>query len=86
MIQEILDQRGPSQSRGQGQMSFRCFLDIINKFRSTKPTLLAFDIPILGIPSDFAAKDFKVVLGLTHFFLHIQVSIKELDDDELWDT
>jgi hypothetical protein len=69
MIQQILNQGSPPKRTRQWQMSFWCLFDIIDEFRSTKPTLLAFHFSIRRRPTNFSAKDFEISLGLLELFL-----------------
>jgi hypothetical protein len=57
-------------------MTFGSLFDIIDKFRCSKPTFLAFDFPIRGRPTNLATKGFKIIFGLTVFSLLIH---KECD-------
>mmetsp|Transcript_26435 Transcript_26435/g.76208 ORF Transcript_26435/g.76208 Transcript_26435/m.76208 type:complete len:205 (-) Transcript_26435:25-639(-) len=55
-------------------MSFGSLFDIVNEFRSPKPTLFTFDFPIGRRPTNLTAKDFKVALTLLPFFLLYGIS------------
>ena len=81
VVQEILQQRGPSEGTGQRQVALWCLLDIINEFRCPEPTQLAFDFSVLSVPANLSAEDFKVSLALTPLFLLDRVT--ELASAEL---
>lgn len=73
MAQQLFQKRRPSECTCERQMTFGCFLYIIYKLGGPKPTLLPFHFPILGVPSNFPAKYFKVSLGLSPFFLNCKI-------------
>ena len=66
MVQKFFDQCCPPKRTGKWQVSLGCLLEVVRKFRNTEPTLFAFDIPILGGPSNLLAKSFKVSLAKFH--------------------
>ena len=74
VVQEVLDQRSPPQSAGQGQVALGRFLDIICELRSSKPALFAFHFTIRRSPANLTAENFKVSLGLSPLFLLNRVS------------
>jgi len=74
MIQKIFQKRRPSQSTRQWQMPFGRLLYVVDEFRRSKPTLLAFDFTILRRPANFTAKLFKITLALLPFSLLYRVA------------
>lgn len=50
-------------------MALRCLLDIIDKFRCSKPSLLTFDITVFGRPANFTAESFEISFALSPLFL-----------------
>ena len=65
MAKNILEQGGPPQSTRQGQVPFRCLVDIVDEFRSAEPTLLALYFTIMLRPTNLSAKGLKISLALS---------------------
>lgn len=74
MIKNILKQRRPSERARQWQVSLGRLFDIVNEFRRTKPTLLAFHLPVMCRPSNFTTELLKVPLGLLPLSLLHRIS------------
>ncbi len=91
VIQKVLDQGCPPKRTGEWQVSLGCLFEVVGEFRSTEPTLFAFDFPILSGPSNLLAEFFKVSLAKSHCFLRecfyfIQMILKpKANDSEVFD-
>jgi hypothetical protein len=50
-------------------VSLRCFLYVVNKFRSSEPTLLSLNISVRGSPTNLFTPKLEVSFALLPFFL-----------------
>jgi hypothetical protein len=69
MIQKLLEQRCPSQSTCERQVTFRGLFYVVDKLRSAEPALLPLGLAVVGSPANLSAKCLKVTLALSPLFL-----------------
>lgn len=69
VIQNVLEERRPSQRARQRKVPLWCLLDVVNEFGCSEPALLAFYVAICSRPADLSAERLEVTLALSPFLL-----------------